>query len=200
MRNNTKDVSTSNPRARSEKLLVQNSENELLVYDLNSNRAICLNETSAFVWKNCDGTNTIEDLTNKLGANLGQKVGQELVWFALDQLHRENLLTRSQEFAVRFPKFSRREIIRKVGLSSMIALPIVSSLVAPQSFHAQTCVGGGANFPMGQQTAAGTYPGGVCDPMDGVGICAGQGANCCTGVAEIMCTTPGAAPFTCNCT
>ncbi|NNF00297.1 MAG: PqqD family protein [Pyrinomonadaceae bacterium] len=194
-------------KARTAQLIIQETEKELLVYDLNTNRAICLNETSALVWKNCDGVNTAADIAKNIGDSTGHSVDEELVWFAIEQLDKENLLDGSEEIPQRFSGLSRRELIRKVGIGSMIALPIVSSLVAPQSFHAQTCVGVGANFAPGTVTASGaTYPGGVCIPGDPFNICAGQGGNCCTGMATLTCHVPGtgpipgAAPFSCACT
>jgi hypothetical protein len=39
--------------------------------------------------------------------------------------------------------------------TSMIALPIIAAVVAPDAIHAQSCVGTGANFAPGTQTAAG---------------------------------------------
>jgi len=134
----TSDISVSNnPKARSENLLVQNSEKELLVYDLNTNKAICLNETSAIVWQHCDGNKNIAQITKEIGAKFGQSIDEDFVWFAIDQLQKENLLEISEEIIEKFNGLSRREVIRKVGLTSMIALPIISSLVAPQTFHAQ---------------------------------------------------------------
>ena len=50
------------PVARKRELVVQESGEETLVYDLVSNRASCLNQTSALVWKHCDGSKTIGDI------------------------------------------------------------------------------------------------------------------------------------------
>ena len=43
------------PKARKENLVVQESNGEVLIYDLDTNKAFCLNETSALVWQACDG-------------------------------------------------------------------------------------------------------------------------------------------------
>jgi hypothetical protein len=48
---NTKDY----PISRQNNIVTQEVESELLIYDLVENKAFCLNETSAFVWQNCDG-------------------------------------------------------------------------------------------------------------------------------------------------
>jgi len=194
----TSDISVSNkPKARSENLLVQNSDKELLVYDLKTNKAICLNETSALIWQQCDGTKNENEIAKEIGNKLGHTVKTDLVRFAIDQLRKENLLENSERMSETFAGLSRREVIRKVGLSSMIALPMVSAILAPTSVYAQSCVGMGANFPPGQQTAGGTIP--SCPTST---LCDTQGANCCTGVAAIMCLGPAgpSEPFTCNCT
>ena len=197
-----------NPKARSENLLVQDSTNELLVYDLITNKAFCLNETSALVWQNCDGKNTVTEIAKTIEHKLGHAIEPALIWLALDELQKENLLVGRVDAADKFDGLSRREVIRKVGLTSMIALPVISSLVAPQAFHAQTCVGMGMAGPGTFQGGGGggNYSMGMCDPMDGLGFCAGAGANCCTGIATITChpagmgPVPSVAPFSCDCT
>jgi hypothetical protein len=50
------------PIARIEELVTQEIDGELLVYDVRTNKAHQLTETAAFVWKNCDGTKSIEDI------------------------------------------------------------------------------------------------------------------------------------------
>ena len=49
------------PLARKEGLVIQELPDEVLVYDLDRDRAHCLNQTAAFVWQRCDGrTSTVE--------------------------------------------------------------------------------------------------------------------------------------------
>ena len=63
-------------------------------------------------------------------------MSEDLVWFALNQLEKEKLLNEEKEIVNKFEGLSRREVIKKIGLTSMIALPIVASLVAPSAIHA----------------------------------------------------------------
>jgi hypothetical protein len=128
------------PAARRDDLVIQEFAEELLVYDLRINKAICLNRTSALVWQNCDGKKNISQITAEVEKQLGDLVGEDVVWFALSQLEKENLLTNGEILPGKFNNLSRREIIKKIGLTSMVALPIVSSLVAPMAIHAQSCV------------------------------------------------------------
>ena len=119
------------PQARHNDLVVQDMPGEVLVYDLSSNKAHCLNETSAFVWKSCDGTNSIEDILGMLEKNSGGKVNEDLVWLAIDQLNDKGLLQAGT--TSRFEGRSRREVLKKIGMASVIALPVIASLVAPRN-------------------------------------------------------------------
>lgn len=130
------------PKARRENLVVQDLNGEVLIYDLDTNKAFCLNETSALIWQACDGNKDVSEIRNSLGKQLGSVVNDDFVWLALDQLKKENLIENKDEVAVDFNGMSRREVIKKVGLGTMIALPIVASLTAPMAIHAaSTCTG-----------------------------------------------------------
>ena len=119
------------PTARKNGLVVQDVPNEVLVYDTETNKAHCLNETAALVWRSCDGKNDIATIADIVAVQTGSKVSEDLVWLAIDQLNENELL--EAEVAPKFAGHSRRDAIKKIGLASMIALPIVASLVAPQS-------------------------------------------------------------------
>lgn len=126
------------PKSRHSNLVVQDFEKEVLIYDLQINKAYCLNETSALVWQLCDGKHTVSDINGKLSGKLKTDVSEEFVWIALDGLKKENLLENSQSFEIKFKGLTRREIIKKVGLTSMIALPFISSVIAPSAAMAQS--------------------------------------------------------------
>lgn len=127
------------PIARQEGLVVQEVPNEVLVFDLNSNKAHCLNETAAFVWKSCDGKNSVSDIAGLLRSTTGNEVTDDLVWLAIDQLQTNDLIEAKTEPV--FNGRSRRDAIKKIGLASMIALPIVASLAAPKNAMASvSCV------------------------------------------------------------
>ncbi len=120
-----------NPIARQNGLVVQEMADEVLVYDLDSNKAHCLNHSAALVWKSCDGTNSILDIAREFESNGGGKVSEDLVWLAIDQLNEKGLL--EGEIAPRFQGQSRRQVIKTIGLASMVALPVIASLVAPKN-------------------------------------------------------------------
>ena len=132
------------PTSRKENLVIQELEGEVLIYDLEKNKAFCLNKTSALVWQSCDGTRTIADISDAVGKQLDSQINEDVVWLALDQLSKENLVEKQTKLENKFNGLSRREVIKKVGLGTMIALPIVTSLVAPLAVHANSaCITGG---------------------------------------------------------
>ena len=149
------------PTARKEGLVIQEMPDEVLVFDLETNKAHCLNETAAFVWKACDGKNSIADITKLFGNQSGTPVQEDLVWLAIDQLNENNLL--EAELKADFNGQSRREVIKKIGLAAVIALPIVSSLVAPTAAWAIACSGTVSSCVQnGQNCNAGT----PCNPAN----------------------------------
>jgi hypothetical protein len=160
------------PKSRQSEVVVQELENEILIYDLKINKAYCLNETSALVWQLSDGTNHVSEIRHILTKKLKMPVSEELVWLALDQLKKDNLLENGDALEINFSGLNRRQIIKKVGLASLVTLPVISSLFAPTATMAASgCVNPGG-------AAAGT-------PLGGAG---GTG----------MCSTPGIANATCT--
>ncbi len=119
------------PSARKSGLVIQEVPDEVLVYDVESNKAHCLNETAALVWKSCDGKTSVSKIARSVEKHSGKKVSDDLVWLALDQLNDNNLL--ESKLSNSFAGQSRREVIKKIGLTSMVAIPVVASLVAPQN-------------------------------------------------------------------
>lgn len=124
------------PIARSRGLVAQESDSELLIYDLNADRAHCLNTTVAAVWRLCDGTRSPTEISAAVGEILRQDVPEDLVWLALEQLSEQNLL--EGNVGPRENGISRRELIRRIGLATMVALPVVASLAVPTSALAAT--------------------------------------------------------------
>lgn len=119
------------PIARKSGLVVQEVPDEVLVYDLESNKAHCLNQSAAMIWKSCDGNNSVSDIAKLVESQAGGKVTDDFVWLAIDQLSENNLL--EEAVPSNLAGTSRREVIKRIGLASMIAIPVIASLVAPQS-------------------------------------------------------------------
>ena len=158
------------PKSREKDIVVQRSNDEVLIYDLRSNKALCLNETSSIVWDACDGNRDRDEIRNFVSAKLGKEVNGDLIWLALDQLKKEELISSDAEIETKFEGLSRREVIRKIGIGSMIALPVIASMVAPQAAYAIS-VCPTTNPPGCPTTGGGRAPG--CG-------CSGNG-NCTSG-------------------
>ena len=60
------------PTARKSGLVVQEVPNEVLVFDLESNKAHCLNETAAMVWKSCDGETAVPEIAKFIKKQFGK--------------------------------------------------------------------------------------------------------------------------------
>ena len=155
------------PIARKSGLVVQEVPDEVLVYDLESNKAHCLNRSAAIVWKSCDGSNSVSEIAKIVESQAGGKVTDDFVWLAIDQLSENNLL--EMEVSSKFAGTSRREVIKKIGLASMVAIPVIASLVAPQSaLAAASC---SCNTP----PSCGNGPNAGCPSTtncNGAGVCA----------------------------
>ncbi len=118
-----------NPVARKSGLVIQDVPEEVLVYDTDTNKAHCLNKTAAMIWQSCDGTRSVSDIAKYVGSETGEDVTDDLVWLAIDQLNESDLL--EKQVATDFKGLSRRDVIKKIGLTSMVALPVIASLIAP---------------------------------------------------------------------
>ena len=130
---------TNLPKSRRSETVVQALGKELLVYDLSTNKAFCLNETSMIVFEACTEGKTFEDLKRE------HQFTEDLIYLTLDTLAKENLISR--EYQSKLTGISRREAIRQVGMGTIIALPVISALIAPKATDAAsvTCViSGGA--------------------------------------------------------
>jgi Coenzyme PQQ synthesis protein D (PqqD) len=121
------------PKTRTNNLLVQELESELLIYDLSNNKAFCLNETSALVFQLCDGKRTVLEIADALSVKLKTLVSEDYVRLTLHELNRDGLLENSDEVKAYLNGVNRREIVKKIGFASMIALPLVSSVIAPSA-------------------------------------------------------------------
>jgi len=154
------------PRARQEGLIVQELQDELLVYDLARQKAHCLNRTAALIWNRCDGKTSVEELVLLLGNEIDSPVGQEMVWMAFDQLSKAHLLQGRARTWPGASKISRREVIRRAGAAAAMALPIVSSIVVPDAVQAATCKPSNAACSSSAECCSGVCnnpgPGGHC--------------------------------------
>ena len=161
------------PKARTENLLEQNLEKETLIYDLLIDKAFNLNETLSIIYKACGQNETFDDLKQK------HRFTDDFIYLALDELKRENLL--AEDYQSPFANVNRREVIRKVGLATMLALPLIAGLVAPTAANAASGdqnpvsgsdIGVGCNTLNGVKSGGGYCQSGFCvDTWNGSACC-----------------------------
>src|SRR5271169_4434135 len=120
------------PKAKTERLIVKEIDDETLIYDMGRHAASCLKDFAAKVWRQCDGEKSVAEIADELGED------ERAVWLALHQLTKAQLLTE----AIAFPPDisaakSRREVAGRMGLG---AAAVVASIVAPMPAQAASCL------------------------------------------------------------
>ena len=120
------------PVARTESLIVKEVDGETLVYDLKTDKAHCLNDTAARVWRNCDGRKSVSEISKLLSAESNTSVEDELVWLALDQLEKFKLLEEAPARPAFLAGMTRRQMVARLGIAA-IALPAIVAIVAPEA-------------------------------------------------------------------
>ncbi len=124
------------PKARQEGLLVQELDEEILVYDMERDEAHCLNRSAELVWRHCDGETTVTELAHLLEAELASPVAEDIVWLALEQLEQCHLLQEPVVQREETVDTTRRKLL-KLGVAATV-LPLVTSLTAPTAAMAQS--------------------------------------------------------------
>jgi Coenzyme PQQ synthesis protein D (PqqD) len=156
---------TGMPLARKTDLVVKEVGGELLVYDLERDQAHCLNDTAALVWKHCDGKKDAAAIATQLEKKLKTSIDESVIWYALSQLSKDHLLEHPVASPPVFAGMNRRQMMRALGVAAVVAVPVVTSIVAPTPAQAVSCL------PAGQPcTASAQCCSGFCNP--GTGTCA----------------------------
>src|SRR5882724_2677372 len=135
------------PAARREGLVVRKLNEDVLIYDTKTNHAHSLNQNAALIWEHCDGKRTLGDLSNVLHANgavdVPGKEREQLTWIAVDQRQRSGLLLGQVASPESVRRLTRRQLIKAAGIAALIAVPVVSTIVAPKAAQASTCLASG---------------------------------------------------------
>ena len=193
------------PKARVTDIVVSEYRDEFLIYDLKSHKCHSLNATACSVWKKSNGKRTVEQIALEIDEDSDREIREGLVLLALSELTKRNLVD-SAERPV-YGWLERREMIKKIGVASVIALPLVLSVTAPTAAMAQSM----------NCTTAPLSPGCVALTCNGGGplatvlnqcqttLCAVSGApTCASGNASTPAcvpnaTNPGPDQFSCDC-
>ncbi len=149
------------PRAREAGLVIQELPDEVLVYDQDTHQAHCLNPTARLVWQHCDGETSVAQMVRILEQELPPPVEEAAVWLALDQLAKANLLLEAIPTAEE-NGVTRRQALRRVGRAAAVAVPLVTSLVAPEAVLADSCKASGSICLSSAECCSGLCSMGFC--------------------------------------
>lgn len=122
-------------------MVIKEVDNEVLIYDLERDKAHCLNPSAAAIWRRCDGKTTPEALAISLGKDTDTRVDEDFIWLGLRDLRRNHLLENDvgwpQEMGVsKGIGMPRREAVRRIGIAAAMALPLVISITSPTAVQA----------------------------------------------------------------
>jgi len=114
------------PRTRAEGLLVEQVNDEIVVFDTESREAHCLSPLAAVVFDQCDGGVSPEEIAARATGRLGEPVDVTRVEEALAQLEERKLLEPS-------PGLTRRHMIGKSAVAggAVFAAPLIMSVFPP---------------------------------------------------------------------
>lgn len=127
-------------QARKDNLLVQNLDEEVVVYDQDTDQVHRLNGAAAVVWRSCDGKTTVADMAATLASETELPEDETIIHHALKQFDKAGLLLEGVPALHDIERISRRRLIAKLSVGAGIAvlLPLVSSMVAPSPVYAQS--------------------------------------------------------------
>ena len=150
------------PNVREDGLILRDLDDEVLVYDQERDKALCLNQTVALVWKNCNGKRSIAEIAQRMQAELKAPVETNVVWYAIEQLDKYHLLRDSIPLPDELVTMSRRDFLKKVGIATAVAVPAILSITLPTPAQAASCLPSGAMCSGNGQCCSGVCMAGVC--------------------------------------
>lgn len=116
------------PVARWDNLVIDDIGEDTLVYDQASHVIHQLNQGSASVWRLCDGTRSVADLSEATGLT------SDAVHVALEKLADANLLVGTLPVDQPLPSQSRRSFMKRSAMAG--AIPAIVSISAPLAVRA----------------------------------------------------------------
>jgi len=134
---NTSDELQSS-RFKQKALIASRIGDELLLYDQQTSTAHCLNGIAGEMWAACNRESSATEVTEALRSRWPD-LEKELVWASLSQMADAGLLDERTDQGT-ISSRSRRQLIRKLGITAAAVLPIVvTSLSIPPPAAAASC-------------------------------------------------------------
>jgi len=150
------------PEARREGLVVQELSGEVLVFDRERNKAHCLNSTAARVWGLCDGKTSVAQIARAIEEECNLPVDEDVIWLGVEQLSKTHLLSEQTALPDHKSGLSRREVMKRIGVAAAVALPVITSIIAPSAAQAANCLPSGQSCTTSAQCCSGLCSGGTC--------------------------------------
>jgi Coenzyme PQQ synthesis protein D (PqqD) len=171
------------PLARRERLLVEELDEEVLLYDQDTDGAHALDPQAAAIWRACDGRTDVDAIAARLDLPV------DIVHAGLARLDQLGLLVPSSVPG----GTTRRDMVKRgliVATAAGVGGPVIRSIVAPTAAQAASCTPGGApcdlNNPGACCSGSCLINGGnpICDTacIPGGGTCdLNHPGDCCSG-------------------
>ena len=126
-------------RFQQRKLIARTIGDELLLFDEETSTAHCLNGIGAAMWTACERKGSAASVTDFLRPRWPD-IEEEVVWGSLSKLAAAGLLEETTDHEI--ISTARRELIRKLGFTAAVALPVViTSVLIPPAASAASCRG-----------------------------------------------------------
>jgi Coenzyme PQQ synthesis protein D (PqqD) len=178
------------PMARSERLVVQRIDDELVVYDQVSHQAHCLSAVAAAVWGLCDGERSAAQIADELRRDVAD------VDRAVDELRATELLEDPAAAGI-----SRRDAAKRLAQigGAAFAAPLVYSVaIGPATAAASGCQPQGTSVTCGTTSGKCNAAPGAFGTVLGTGGCTCYKDNNSAGCVYTTSTT-SCAPFNASC-
>ena len=120
------------PLARRTGLIIEQLPDETLVYDSDRDKAMCLNQAAASVWKHCDGKTTPARMARLIEKEFQIAGGDDVVSLALERLEKAHLLT--GKTTVHLRGMSRRELVGRLA-----TVPVIAMILVPPAGQVASC-------------------------------------------------------------
>ena len=187
-------ITLQKPRARTDDLVIEELEGEVLVLDSKNKRAHCLSTTAARVWRACDGSTDLRALAETL------ELDDDVVTQAVEELEALELLDNNTLNVVQAGNgngngMTRRQLTKRsarVG-AGLVAAPLVYSINVSPAFAILTPI----PFQCEVYTVRSCGTSTACGNIAGCCCCCQGGGSCktCGAVAFCIAGTQPCAPI-----
>ena len=124
-------------RFKQKKLIARTIDDELLLFDEETSNAHCLNGIAGEMWMACERASTAVEVADVLRTQWPD-IEKEVVWASLSRMAAAGLL--EETIDEENISTARRELIRKLGFTAALVLPIVvTSVLIPPAASAASC-------------------------------------------------------------